>query len=134
MTNTSANKMTYVKALEWVLENPADDTPDDVTKKLEQLLEAQQSRASAGNKKAAENAAGNNALADWIYNRMASEDSITEFTPTDLLGIVQNESGLPDADKITVQKVTYALRLLVDRGVVDRNKKGKKSLYTIVME
>lgn len=133
MTTTSANKMTYVKALEWVLENPRDDVPSDVTTKLEQLLEAQKNRAGAGNKKAAERSAENTALADWLFDYMA-QDSSAQYTPTDLLGIVQNKCELKFENSVTVQKVTYALRLLVDGDQATRTKKGKKTLYSAIVE
>lgn len=109
------DKLTNVKALDYVLENC--ELPNDVREKVESI------KTSYAKKRATDKLTPeqekNNALADRIYECMADN---TEYTVTDIIALVEELNGM------NTQKVSPLMKKLAESGRAVCTK-GRKTTY-----
>lgn len=115
-------KMTYVRALTYVLTNCA-DLPADVIERLE-ALRNQTEKRNTSDKKPSKEQQANIDLCETLYNLMASSGE--NLTITDWMA-----KGEPFAS-MSNQKVSALIRILVKAGRVERVEEKRKSFFKAV--
>ena len=113
-------KMTYVKALNYVINGFTDDTPSDVVEKITALRDSQVKKAE--NKKATARQNENVGVKDTILAVLTTEGAtVTDIQKRDeTLGAMSN------------QRVSALLRQLIDEGKVVKTVDKKKSYFALV--
>ena len=120
---TTTNKMTYVRALSYVLENYT-NMPEDVTEKLSALREQTEKRHSDSKPTKAQTE--NAELANQLYELMLSKNgkrTVSEWMAQDeMFGNMSN------------QKVSAIMRILEKSGKVVKSAEKRKSYFEAVPE
>lgn len=115
-------KMTYVRALTYVLTN-CHDLPTDVSERLE-ALRNQTEKRNTSDKKPSKEQQANIDLCETLYNLMASSGE--SLTVTEWMA-----KGEPFAS-MNNQKVSALMRILVKAGRVEKAEEKRKSLFKAV--
>lgn len=118
MMNTE--KMTYVRALSYVLSNCA-DLPTEVAEKLEALRAQTEKRNTADNKKPSKTQQANIDLSASLLSLMASTGE--NLTVSDWMA-----KGEPFAS-MSNQKVSALMRILEDDGKVTKSTEKRRSYF-----
>ncbi len=116
-----ADKITNVKALEYVVENFGGDLPADVKEKVENILAS--FRKKSENRKLTANQEANVGIKDTIKAVLADADK--PLTVTDI------QKANEELGALSNQRVSALLRQLKDEGVVIKATEGKKSVFSL---
>lgn len=118
MNTKSVEKMTYVTALTYVLENTS--LPTEVAEKLE-ALKAQQVKRNSAEKKPTKTQVANEATKELVLEvlREAGEK----------LTVSELQTKHADLSAMSNQKVAALVRQLVKEGKVERVEEGRKAYF-----
>lgn len=115
------NKMTYVTALEWVLNG---DLPDDVREKLSALREQTMKRNAASKVKPTKVQEAEKAIQSAVVD--ALRDAPDAMTVSDLV------QALPsDLNVHTTQKLSPVVTKMVEAGTLTREMKSRKAYFRL---
>lgn len=119
MTNTkSVEKMTYVTALTYVLENAT--LPTEVAEKLE-ALKAQQVKRNSADKKPTKTQVANEVTKELVLEVLREVG--------EKLTVSELQTKHPDLTAMSNQKVAALVRQLVKEGKVERVEEGRKAYF-----
>lgn len=119
MTNTkSVEKMTYVTALTYVLENTT--LPTEVAEKLE-ALKAQQVKRNSAEKKPTKTQVANEVTKELVLEVLHEVG--------EKLTVSELQTKHPDLTAMSNQKVAALVRQLVKEGKVERVEEGRKAYF-----
>lgn len=117
-------KMTYMRALSYVLDN-CNDLPIDVIEKLEALRTQTEKRHSSDNKPTKKQEE-NTALANQLYELMLIKGG--NHTVSEWIAI----SGSETVRSLTNQKVSALMRILEREGKVAKTSEKRKSYFEAI--
>ena len=116
-------KMTYVRALSYVLDN-CNNLPTDVIEKLE-ALRTQTEKRHSSDSKPTKKQEENTELANQLYELMLMEGG--NHTVSEWIAI----SGSETVRSLTNQKVSALMRILEREGKVVKTSEKKKSYFSL---